>query len=225
MSQLFVDLNLDPELVFNLFKTYAKVLNKKIDDKTILLYEVHDLVSKKKLEDILLKHSSFSKRGLITNKVKPLKVTINYYSDKLWVLKIFQKNARANILKRTIIVDELKGELSTILLSHHLKIMFDKKVLELKNTYLSDLYNFNSNVFLLEYDDLDVLYKRKGFTSFEKNQILFTYKYYAIQYDKNVEKIDDGEQYKVALELNKKIKPILEKLIDLMVINNIKKGD
>ena len=225
MSQLFVDLNLDPELVFNLFKTYTKVLNKKINDKTILLFEVHNLVSKKKLEDILLKHSSFSKRGLITNKLKPLKVIINYHSDNLWVLKIFQENARANILKRTIIVDELKGELATILLSHHLKIVFDKKVLELKNTYLSDLYNFNVNVFLLEYEDLDVLSKREKLTSFEKNQILFTYKYYAMKYDKNVEKIDDGEQYRVALELNRKIKPILEKLIDLMVINNIKKGD
>jgi hypothetical protein len=224
VKQLFIDLHLDPEVVFNILKTYCKVLNKKVDDKTILLFEVYDLNHKKKLEEIFLKHIG-SDWNLITNKLKPLKVTINYHSDRLWVLKIFQKNARANIFKKTIVVDDVKGELATILLPCHSKIEFEKKGLELENSYLSALRDLNNNIFLLKYDDLNILAGRENINSFEKKQILFTYTYYASQYDKNVEKIDDGEQYKIALELNKEVKPILEKLIDLMAENNIKKGN
>jgi hypothetical protein len=74
---------------------------------------------------------------------------------------------------------------------------------------------------------LKIFLARDVLTSFEKKQVLFSYKVDIIDYyDYHLDMIDDGDQYKAAIESNKDLEPLkslYEKVLEKHSID--KKGE
>jgi len=222
MKQYIINLHLPVGVIFQIFKAYSNVLNEKLDETSVILFEIYKLSQKIEIESILQKHTgSFSGRRLITNKLKPLKVIAKYHCIDKWSIRIFQENSRSIILSISFDINDIDSELLSILYSFNNRLRDDQLRKELIQNHRRDLNDFEKGVFFLDNFSLEALSKRKKLTLFEKNQILFTYYHYASLYDKNVERIDDAEQRKIAIELNSKVKPILDELIELIIANSI----
>ena len=224
MKKINIDLRV--EVLFQIFKAYSNVINKKIVNNEIILFEIYNLDDKKELEKILLKHvDAVNGKKLITNKSKPLKFILGHFNNDTWSVKIFQENSRGIFLSNSLNVNSLRGELLSIILPINNRLRDDRKRKHLELDFEKEIISLEKKLFLLAYDDLYFFHGRKNITSLEENQILFTYNYYNSMYDKNVSKIDDMEKYNEVLEQNDEIKPILQMLIELMVIYEIERED
>ena len=222
MKQYITNLHLPVEVIFQIFKAYSNVLNEKLDETSVVLFEVYKLSQKREIESILQRHTgSFSGRKLVTNKLKPLKVIAKYHCIDKWSIRIFQENSRSIILSTSFDINNIDSELLSILYPFNNRLRDNQLREALMENFQKNLNDFEKGVFSLDNFSLEALSKRKKLTLFEKNQILFTYYHYASMYDKNTERIDDAEQRKIAIELNSKVKPILDELIELIVANSI----
>ncbi len=223
MKQYITNLHLPVGVIFQIFKAYSNVLNEKLDETSVILFEIYKLSKKREIESILQRHTgSFSGRRLVTNKLKPLKVIAKYHCIDKWSIRIFQEKSRSIILSTSFNINDIDSELLSVLYPFNNRLRDDKLREYLEQSYKKDLNDFEKGVFFLDNFSLEALSKRKKLTLFEKNQILFTYYHYASLYDKNVERIEEGKQRKIVLELNFKVKPLLEDLIELIVANGIK---
>ena len=214
-------LEMPVELIFSIFETYVKVSKNIKSLGVVELYNVYSNTDKLKVEDILLKYVKSSKK-IVTNKLKPLKLTVTNIELFSWKIVIHQENAQGDKLYCIVSEDNLPKHIFDTLkpISNDLRLIRDiRNVREESKRNLSDLAK---GILFLKIEDTSVLANRKDITSFEKSQIIFSYKYFKSIYDENVSKIDDFTQHKRVLEANAEVKPILDKLEDLISLYGLK---
>ncbi len=221
MSRKYIKVEMPVEMIFSIFNTYAKIEKDVKLLGVIELFNIYNYSHKLKLEKALSNYAKGSKK-IVTNKLKPLKLKVINIEIFSWKIVIYQENAQGVKLFSIVNENELPKYIFDTLkpISNDLKII--RKLKDIEYKIEKDVADSEKGIYFLKNKDVSILSKRKELTSLEENQILFTYRYYASIFDKNVSKIDDLEQQRTVLKLNEEVRPILDKLIDLMTLHGIK---
>lgn len=212
-------LGLDLKYLLSIFESNGNMICKKSDNE-LILFEIYGNSNILEIEKIL---SKFFNTNLlvVTNHQgkKPLVLTATFSNNNIqnmWEFRVYQKGSKGIILNKFSTVSSMPEKLFEIIKSIENYIVHAKKLVDLELKFQKQFSDFEKHIYFLNDSDLKVLSNRGSITSFEKDQIVFTFDHYKSLFEKNPEMIDDGELYKAALELNSELKPILEVLISLI---------
>ena len=194
-------------LFYNLLKNLALEERKIIIGENSFSFNVCG-EERYELEEIL-NIGFLPKKCLVSNKAKVVVVEFIYF-DK-WKLKIYQKNSRSDLFFIDFSLEEV-GKYYYIFSSFENSFKLEK--VENKYKKLLDKQEIFNKMLIISENDLKIFLEKKDLTSFERYQVSYSYKKNIVSsYDFYPERIDDGEQYELAISNNKKLES-LKKLFE-----------